>query len=146
MSRPVEKILAHLANVKQTGSDRWLASCPTAAHEHGDRHPSLGIRECGDGTVLMRCYSIGCTAEDVVRALDLRIRDLFPDGRSDRVRASESPRIPYRDLLHVLRVEAMVAAVAASDAAPHLKAGDAERAMLAAHRIRNALTIAGVRS
>lgn len=146
MYRPIENVLPMLANVRQSGPDRWIASCPTAAHERGDKHPSLGIRECPDGVVLLRCYSLGCTAAAVTDALGLALRDLFPGRVADRLRAAQSPRVAYRDLLLILQRESFVAAVAAQDAARHLRPGDSERAMLAATRIRNALECAGVKS
>lgn len=73
--RPIERILPRLQGVRQTGEGRWTALCP--AHE--DHSPSLSIREEEDGRVLLHCHA-GCTPEAVLAALDLRWRDLFPDG------------------------------------------------------------------
>ena len=52
----------------------WKAKCP--AHE--DHKASLSISEGGDGRVLLNCFT-GCTAEDIVAALGLSVKDLFND-------------------------------------------------------------------
>lgn len=72
---PVERVLARLQGVRQTGEGRWVALCPG----HNDRHPSLSVRETPDGKVLLRCWA-GCPTSAVLAALGLRWRDLFPDG------------------------------------------------------------------
>ena len=127
---PIDQLLPLLANVRQTSPDRWLALCPTANHEHGDRHPSLGIRVCDDGVVLLRCYSMGCDARLIAESVGLDLRDLFPQRVVDciRVRDGEltawtgsgkprSDRLPYRDALQILRLESRVTAIAAGHVA-----------------------------
>jgi hypothetical protein len=52
--------------------DKW--QCPA----HNDPHPSLSVHEAIDGKVLLKCFA-GCTAEDVVAALGLKMADLFDD-------------------------------------------------------------------
>lgn len=54
---------------------RWLAKCPA----HADSRPSLDIREGDDGRILLHCRA-GCRTYDVVEALNLTWKDLFPDG------------------------------------------------------------------
>lgn len=66
-------VLNHLDHVKQTGQGRWLARCPA----HDDRSPSLAIREIDD-RVLIHCFA-GCSVEDVLQAVGLKMADLFPD-------------------------------------------------------------------
>ncbi|MCK4414944.1 MAG: hypothetical protein KAY32_15525 [Candidatus Eisenbacteria sp.] len=64
--------------------------CP--AHE--DRTPSLSVSEGEDGRVLIRCHA-GCSIEDVIAALELRMADLFDDGSANM---SEPKMIyEYRD-------------------------------------------------
>jgi len=70
-----EALLALLKDVRQVGPGRWVARCP--AHE--DRTPSLSIREAEDGRILMHCFA-GCRTSDVLQALGLTFRDLFPKG------------------------------------------------------------------
>jgi hypothetical protein len=73
---PMERILAALdfygCRIRLSGTG-CLAQCP--AHE--DLSPSLSIREGHDGRVLVHCFG-GCDTRDVLRALGLEFRDLFP--------------------------------------------------------------------
>lgn len=91
-ARPVERVLARLQGVRETGPGRWLALCPA----HDDRHPSLSVHETPEGKVLLRCWA-GCSTAAVLAALDLRWRDLFPDpfperGRGGREHSREAAR------------------------------------------------------
>ncbi len=74
-SRPVESLLARLEGVKsQNGFYR--AFCPA----HDDRKtPNLDIKEGEDGRVLLLCRA-GCSTEEVVETLGLKMRDLFSSG------------------------------------------------------------------
>lgn len=71
----LEKVLARLDKVKTTGRSKWIACCPA----HDDRDPSLSITEANDGKVLLKCWA-GCTAAEIVEAIGLGLRDLFPDN------------------------------------------------------------------
>jgi hypothetical protein len=70
---PVLEVLSRLDNVKG-GHGKWQACCP--AHE--DRTPSLSISVGEDGQVLLYCHA-GCKPENVVAAMGLEMRDLWPD-------------------------------------------------------------------
>lgn len=59
----------------------WMGHCPTELHAHGDRHPSLSIDEGQDGKILLHCFA-GCPSEQIVKAMGLRVSDLFPDTPS----------------------------------------------------------------
>lgn len=74
---PVETVLGRLERVRKSGSGRWMARCPA----HPDRTPSLSISETQDGTVLLKCWA-GCVTSDVVAAMRLAMRDLFPKKES----------------------------------------------------------------
>lgn len=105
---PTEALLARLERVKSTKQDEWLACCPG----HDDRTPSLSIRETDDGTLLLRCWA-GCTAAEIVAAVGLELRDLFPDQSGWKPGRSPLPKhkrlsIPPRDALDILSVEAHV--------------------------------------
>jgi hypothetical protein len=65
--------IADRLQARRTGPGRWIARCPA----HADRSPSLGVREGGGGRVLLCCHA-GCTLSDTLKALGLRVRDLFP--------------------------------------------------------------------
>lgn len=76
---PIEKVLARLDAVRETGPGKWTARCP--AHE--DRSPSLSISEAEDGKVLLHCFA-GCSFDDIVTAMGLTQADLFatkPNGK-----------------------------------------------------------------
>jgi hypothetical protein len=110
--RAAPKLLDCLSRVKQTGPDRWIASCPTGAHAHGDRSRGLSIRAVDD-RVLIYCHA-GCGAVDVVEALGLTLTDLYDWPGEHRVGSTHS-RIPARDLLEIISEETSVVAIVAAD-------------------------------
>lgn len=61
----------------QASGGGWVARCPA----HGDDNPSLSIARGEDGRWLVHCHA-GCSAEAVVAAVGLKMRDLMPDGPS----------------------------------------------------------------
>lgn len=73
-----EEFLSRLERVKRSGKG-WTARCP--AHE--DTQASLSIGEGDDGRVLLNCHA-GCTVDEIVAALGLGLRDLFPEGEGTR--------------------------------------------------------------
>lgn len=78
MSAPIDLVLSRLDKVKAAGASRWKACCPA----HDDRDPSLSIREADDGKVLLHCWA-GCFTADVLAAIGLTVRDLFPEVHGD---------------------------------------------------------------
>ena len=62
----------------------YMCKCP--AHE--DRTASLSVREGDGGKILLHCMA-GCSTGDVLRAMNLRMSDLFPEGSR-----SQLPRKP----------------------------------------------------
>ncbi|GFP18678.1 putative DNA primase/helicase [Candidatus Hakubella thermalkaliphila] len=72
---PLEKVLSKIQKVKKTGGV-YTARCPA----HQDKNPSLSISASSNGTVLLKCFA-GCRVEDIVAALGLEMRDLFPDTK-----------------------------------------------------------------
>ncbi len=71
----VEALLHRLDKVRTSGNGKWMACCPA----HQDRNPSLGIKLLDDGKILINCLS-GCSPGDVMAAIGLSLKDLFPDG------------------------------------------------------------------
>lgn len=67
-----------------------MARCPG----HEDRSPSLSIRELDDGALLLHCFA-GCQASDVLAAVGLEFRDLYPNmpDLSDGRRMRRRPRL-----------------------------------------------------
>ncbi|MFU1517422.1 CHC2 zinc finger domain-containing protein [Vreelandella alkaliphila] len=137
-TRPdVYAILDRLDKVKENGPGRWLACCPA----HQDRSPSLAVRETSDGTILMKCFA-GCPTGDVLAAIGLELKDLFPQRDNDAYTASKRPgeRWVPRDVLAAVAREALIALLAAE--AVHsgtlLSDEDRNRLAVAAGRLRAA--------
>ena len=128
-------LLGRLRGSRSTGPARWIANCP--AHE--DRCPSLSIRELDDGTLLLKCFA-GCSATDVVSAVGLELRDLFPERLADHRRRPSRVWLDARDVLACLSNEGEILAIAASDLARGiaLSSSDADRIARAAGRVRAA--------
>lgn len=120
MSSPVQLILSRLTRIRQTGPGTWRASCPTEAHPHGDRSMGLAIREAGDGSVLIHCFS-GCPPDKVLAAISLSMSSLFPDrdGRDPAYRGGrpKAPPIPWRDVVEALHLDLCACSLAFSDLA-----------------------------
>jgi len=70
----LQDFLARLDGVKQSGSG-YIAHCP----HHEDKQQSLGINEGTDGRILLNCFA-GCETRDIVAAMGLQMKDLFPAG------------------------------------------------------------------
>lgn len=128
---PVQGLLSRLAGVRRTTAGRWVALCPA----HDDGHPSLSVAEGTDGRVLLRCWA-GCSADSIVAAVGLDLRDLFP--RIDRAPgAGTAPvRRPWSaaDLLDLAAHEATVIVVALGDVLDGDDSG-ADRLQEAARRL-----------
>ncbi|SJK83747.1 uncharacterized protein HELO_1665A [Halomonas elongata DSM 2581] len=139
----VYALLDRLDKVKQTRSDAWQACCPA----HDDRRPSLNVRLSGDGTILLKCWS-GCGAADVVSAVGLDLKDLFPRRERDTWSKPVSPsqRWVPRDVIASLAHEALIAATGAEEAANGTihTAEDRQRLMVAAGRLRTAAQEVGL--
>lgn len=133
-----ETLLSRLEGVKRTGPDRWLAKCP--AHE--DRRPSLSVRALADGRILIHDFG-GCGTDAVLAAAGLEMGDLFPE-RIDKYDLPKPPRIPAGDVLQAIGTELEVVVIAARDLAEDrvLDAGDHARLLVAADRLRKALSLA----
>lgn len=91
----LEKVLSCLDKVRSSGRNRWTACCPA----HKDKSPSLAITETSNGVVLLKCFA-GCTAQQIVTAIGLNMRDLFPGSAPARSgpsrKAVEHEQMIYR--------------------------------------------------
>lgn len=76
----VQDVLFRLKGVKRNGN-QWKALCPA----HADKNPSLSIRECKDGHILLYCHA-GCNLDDIVKEMGITTKDLFVDGTSCKFR------------------------------------------------------------
>lgn len=106
-------IIDRLDKVRPNGPGRWMACCPA----HGDRRASLSVREFDTGVVGLKCFA-GCTVDEVVAALGLRLEDLFPPRQAPGG-GRQAERRPYsvRQLIDALAVELNVAWVLLADLA-----------------------------
>jgi putative DNA primase/helicase len=71
----IEDVVAHFPGAKRTPNG-WQAKCPS----HEDKVASLSIHQEEEGKVLLHCHA-GCESETVLRAVGLKISDLFSDAR-----------------------------------------------------------------
>jgi len=110
-SAPIDNILSRLEKVRQRQPGQYSARCPA----HADKGPSLSVRETPEGAVLLHCFA-GCSVTEVAAAMGLEMTALFPPSE----RRGNEPRrlakaIAPSQALEILRDEAMVIAVIASD-------------------------------
>lgn len=68
----IDEFLTRVADAKPAGKG-YLAKCPA----HPDDRASMSISEGDSGAIVVRCFA-GCDAKDIVAALDLELKDLFP--------------------------------------------------------------------
>lgn len=105
-----DALLSRLDRVKRTGPGRWIARCPA----HGDKSPSLSIRECDDGRVLLHDFA-GCSIEEVLGAVGLTFDALFPERPIDHhVKRERRPFFPS-DVFEIALHEITIASVIACD-------------------------------
>lgn len=113
MHERIDTLLRRLSGARQTGPGKWLARCP--AHE--DRTPSLSIRQAEDGRILVHCFG-GCGVDDVLAAVDLEVKDLFPlrEPPPEGYRPRQGiPEHRARDLIALAAREATICALVAGD-------------------------------
>src|SRR5829696_388279 len=79
---PLDKVLSRLKGLRKTKIGHE-ALCPA----HDDHKPSLSVGVGDDGRALLNCFA-GCEVRDIVAAIELELRDLFPrkwrPGKGDR--------------------------------------------------------------
>lgn len=132
-------LIGRLDAVRRTGSGRWTARCPA----HSDKRPSLAIRECDDGRVLLHCFA-QCSVEEVLNAIGMDWDAIMPPRAiGDDIKREHRP-FNAHDILACIATEALIVAIAASDIGRGIATTDAdrERVMLAASRIEAARELA----
>lgn len=131
----MENLLSRLEAVQQRGPAKWIARCPA----HDDKRPSLSVRECDDGKILVHCFA-QCGASEIVAAVGLSLADLFaspvPGAESGHHR-SRPPAFSARDVLLLLDRETLIVAAVAADieAGRPITPDDVERVCVARERI-----------
>jgi len=111
----IDTLISRLDGVKETSPGKYVARCPS----HADKSPSLAIKDCGDGRILIHDFA-GCETEDVLAAIGLTFTDIMPE----RVGAEHSykpvrNRINPRDALATLDHESLVVAIIGADFLEH---------------------------
>lgn len=144
MSGPIDSLLPRLDHVRSAGKRSWRAVCPA----HGGKHQNLAIALGDDGeTVLLKCFSHGCTPAEIAAAVGLDLQDLFPDRRPEgHSRPPTRGAFSAADALRCLSFEGLVIAAAGrSMLGGHWNEADQERLVLAVSRIGAAMDAVGVR-
>jgi len=104
LQRVLDALERHGCRPRRSGN-RWTAFCPV--HERdGRRHsPSLSITTGDNGRVLLHCHSNrGCSTDAIVKALGLRLRDLFSDAHTTNHKATTpNATKSYRTPLEAMR-------------------------------------------
>jgi hypothetical protein len=83
--------IVQLLKAKRSG-EGWKAKCPA----HDDRVPSLSIKEGSGGRILLHCHA-GCSVDDILRALGMTRRDLFPAGTPPNAVSSPKASAPKQE-------------------------------------------------
>ena len=109
----IDALLNGLDGIRETGHSKYVARCPA----HDDRSPSLAIKDCGDGRVLVHCFA-GCETEDVLAAVGLTLADLMPE-RVDGQHSFRPQRFDSRQVLATLDHESLVVAIVGADFLEH---------------------------
>lgn len=120
--------------IKPTGRDRYRAICPSC----GERNPNtLSIGVTAEGSVLIKCFKLGCSVEEITAALGLAVTDLFPAQPTHAAPLKRRRMITDRQALDQLHDEAQFVALVAGNIAFGVTITDDERAqcMTAAGRI-----------
>jgi len=132
-------LLNGLDGVRETGPGKYIARCPA----HDDRSPSLAIKDCEDGRILIHCFA-GCETEEVLSTIGLTFSDLMPE----RIGGEHSykpvrQRFDARQVVATLDHEALVVAIIGADILEHKEVDDStwERLGAAVQRINTARAI-----
>lgn len=87
----IELLLSKLDKVKG-GNGKWMACCPA----HGDKSPSLGIKQAKD-RILINCFA-GCGATEVLDSIGLDYSALYPEERNSKPRPRLKPINPTLEI------------------------------------------------
>jgi hypothetical protein len=133
----IENILTRLEKVKGRNG-AFTACCPA----HGDKSPSLAIRELDDGRILMKCFA-NCSVQEIMGAIGMEIGDLFPNVNKDLPPVKR--KYYATDLLRVIEFEAWVVSVAAYTMSQGLSLSEEDRTRMkvAQTRIMEAVKYVG---
>ena len=136
----IQKLLDSLQKVRSIKQNQWTACCPA----HADNSPSLGIKLCDNGKILLHCFG-GCSANDIVGVVGMELSDLFPP--SDKIEYESKQKRQYfnaQTILICLRKESLLLSIAAQDILDGtVLPEDAKRIEIARQKIAEAATYCG---
>ena len=133
----IETLLDRLDGVRETGPGKYVARCPA----HDDRSPSLAVKECDDGRILLHCFA-QCETENVLAARGLTFADLMPERiGSEHSYKPLRQRFDARQVLAGVSHEIMIVCLIAEHLVSKANGEDQERLLLAAMRLNTALDI-----
>lgn len=135
----IDDLLSRLDRVRQTGSGRWIASCPT----RNDRNPSMTIRLLDDGRVLLHDHG-GASAHEILDALGLDWSALFPEDTKPQDKPQRRP-FPAMDVMRCVAFEALIVLTAGGKllSGEHLDEDEMQRVATACGRLQAAVDAAG---
>jgi len=107
-----DELISRLSFAKKTKENAWMARCPS----HDDKSPSLSIKDCGDGRILMRCFA-GCETESVLAALGLTFADISPPNRLRDAEPLGPTKWSALTVLRAISHDALAMALLANDIA-----------------------------
>ncbi len=110
----IETLISRLDGVKETGHGKYVARCPA----HDDKSPSLAIKECGDGRILIHDFA-GCQTEDVLAAVDLTFADVMPERIGTDHSIKRERWINAKDALETLDHASLVVSIIGADFLKH---------------------------
>lgn len=130
MTNPIDVVLGRLDGVARSGNS-FKALCPV----HGDKTPSLSVKEGDDGRVLLHCFS-GCRIEEIIAAVGLNMSDLFTKGTC-RQHGHKITGVSLRELNAATGHELQILFIVKADrkAGRSISPTDLERTKIALHRI-----------
>lgn len=78
----LDKCVAKYGGKPKKAGAGFLVRCPVPKHKHGDRKPSLSVRD-GRRWLLIKCFT-GCDEADILAALDIKKSALVNDAKSPK--------------------------------------------------------------
>lgn len=109
MHAPLAKLSSRLRGERRRAQGEYIYLCPA----HDDHNPSLSVTERSDGVLLVTCRA-GCSIGDVLGALDLQLKDLYP-VRTGIDRGEWKQKLSLTHIADGLDRESRVVAVIISD-------------------------------
>ncbi|MDV6345407.1 hypothetical protein [Nitrosomonas sp. Is37] len=105
----LSKITSHLKGVIRRQNGGLLAFCPG----HNDRKSrSLAVNVGDDGRILLKCFA-GCSIDEIVGGMGLRVCDLYPDTSKAKYDPQTRAYFQEWQILEALAFDAAVLLIAA---------------------------------